>query len=108
MTDTLGAALDTLIADVEAKASSDPTSSYTAKLLAAGPAYCAKKLGEEGVELALAIAGGTKEEIANEAADLLYHISVALNSAGVTGEDVAVVLAARRGVSGLDEKASRK
>lgn len=107
VTVTLGSALDTLLADVAAKSSGDPTSSYTAKLLAAGPAYCAKKLGEEGVELALAVAGGTQHEVANEAADLLYHVAVALNCVGVTGDDVATVLAQRRGISGLDEKASR-
>jgi phosphoribosyl-ATP pyrophosphohydrolase len=107
MSDTIGTALDILIGDVAAKSDSDPTASYTAKLLAAGPAYCAKKLGEEGVELALAVAGGTKQEVANEAADLLYHLAVALSIAGVSGEEVASVLAGRRGVSGLEEKASR-
>jgi phosphoribosyl-ATP pyrophosphohydrolase len=108
MTDTLGNALDTLIADVAAKVDSDPAGSYTAKLLAAGPSYCAKKLGEEGVELALAIVGGTKAEVASETADLLYHLAVALNVVGVSGEDVAGVLEKRRGISGLDEKAARK
>lgn len=107
MTSTLGNALDTLLADVAAKSNDDPSTSYTAKLLAAGPAYCAKKVGEEGVELALAIAGGTKDEVANEAADLLYHMAVALAAAGVSGGEIAAVLASRRGVSGLDEKASR-
>ena len=107
MTGSLGSALDILIADVVAKSRSDPSSSYTAKLLAAGPVYCAKKLGEEGVELALAVAGGDASEVANEAADLLYHVAVALQAVGVSGEDVAAVLAQRRGASGLDEKASR-
>jgi phosphoribosyl-ATP pyrophosphohydrolase len=107
MTDTIGTALDVLVGDVAAKSDGDPSASYTAKLLAAGPAYCAKKLGEEGVELALAVVGGTKDEVAKEAADLLYHLAVALRVAGVSGEDVALVLAGRRGVSGLDEKASR-
>jgi phosphoribosyl-ATP pyrophosphohydrolase len=107
MTDTLGTALDKLIGDVAAKVGADPGASYTAKLLQAGPLYCAKKLGEEGVELALAIAAGDKAEAAKEAADLLYHLAVALSAAGVSGEDVATVLAARRGISGLDEKVSR-
>ena len=107
MTDTLGRALDRLLVDVSGKIDSDPNTSYTAKLLAAGPAYCAKKLGEEGVELALAIAGGTKEEVTNEAADLLFHMAVALKSVGVSGADIAAVLANRRGTSGLDEKAAR-
>jgi phosphoribosyl-ATP pyrophosphohydrolase len=108
MTDTLGTAIDVLIADVATRVGTDPAGSYTAKLLAAGPSYCAKKLGEEGVELALAIVGGTKEEVANEAADLFYHVAVALNLVGVSGGDVAAVLAKRRGVSGLDEKAARQ
>jgi phosphoribosyl-ATP pyrophosphohydrolase len=107
MTDTLGKAIDILLSDIAAKSGSEPSSSYTAKLLHAGPLYCAKKLGEEGVELALAIAAGDRSETAKEAADLLYHMAVALQSCGVSGEDVAKVLAARRGVSGLDEKASR-
>jgi phosphoribosyl-ATP pyrophosphohydrolase len=107
MTDTLGQALDILFADTHAKATADPGQSYTAKLLANGPHLCAKKLGEEGVELALAVVSGARADVANEAADLLYHLVVALKSVGVTGEDVADVLAARRGTSGLDEKASR-
>lgn len=107
MTQSLGEAIETLLGDVSAKASGDPGESYTARLLDAGPIMCAKKLGEEGVELALAIASGNAGDVANEAADLLYHLAVGLKSAGVTGEDVAAVLAARRGVSGLAEKASR-
>jgi phosphoribosyl-ATP pyrophosphohydrolase len=107
MTDRLGAALETLLTDIAARANGDPSSSYTAKLLAAGPKVCAKKMGEEGVELALAVVGGDSEEVANEAADLLYHVAVALQSVGVSGQDVAAVLAKRRGISGLDEKASR-
>ena len=107
MTDTLGMALDILLGDVAAKSSGDPTISYTAKLLSAGPSYCAKKLGEEGVELALAVASGDRDEVAHEAADLLYHLAVAIKSAGVSGEDIAVVLQKRRSLSGLEEKASR-
>jgi phosphoribosyl-ATP pyrophosphohydrolase len=107
MTETLGAALDVLQRDVADKSGGDPAMSYTAKLLAAGPALCAKKLGEEGVELALAVASGHKSDIANEAADLLYHLAVALEASGVSGADVAAVLATRRGQSGLAEKASR-
>lgn len=107
MSDTLGHALDQLLADVAEKAKADPSQSYTAKLLQGGPVLCGKKLGEEGVETALAIAGGTAEEIAKEAADLLYHLSVGLLARGVTGAEVAAILEARRGTSGLDEKAAR-
>jgi phosphoribosyl-ATP pyrophosphohydrolase len=107
MTQTLGKALDMLLQDVDQKSGDDPAKSYTATLLAGGRGHCAKKVGEEGVELALAIASGNAVETAKEAADLLYHLAVGLKAAGVSGGDVAAVLAARRGISGLDEKASR-
>jgi phosphoribosyl-ATP pyrophosphohydrolase len=107
MTDTLGHAIDHLLCDVARKANDSSATSYTAKLLAGGPALCAKKLGEEGVETALAVAASDKVETAKEAADLLYHLAVALTSVGVSGDEVAAVLTARRGVSGLEEKASR-
>jgi phosphoribosyl-ATP pyrophosphohydrolase len=107
MTDTLGHAIDQLLADVASKAKDSAATSYTAKLLAGGPMLCAKKLGEEGVETALAIASGDQVETAKEAADLLYHLAVALQAVGVSGGEVAAVLAGRRGVSGLEEKASR-
>jgi phosphoribosyl-ATP pyrophosphohydrolase len=107
MTTSLGHAFDVLLQDVASKAGGDPASSYTAKLLNAGPPLCAKKLGEEGVELALALVSADRAAIANEAADLLYHLAVALKSTGVDGAEIAAVLAARRGVSGLEEKAAR-
>jgi phosphoribosyl-ATP pyrophosphohydrolase/phosphoribosyl-AMP cyclohydrolase len=52
--------------------------SYTAQLAAAGTKRIAQKVGEEGVELALAAATGNKAEIVDEAADLLYHVIVLL------------------------------
>ena len=54
--------------------------SYTAKLFKAGPARIAQKVGEEGVELALASVTDTREKVVSEAADLLYHMLVLLNS----------------------------
>lgn len=105
--DSLGAELDHLSATIAARAGEDAKSSYTASLLAAGVEKCAKKLGEEAVETAIAAARGDKQHIAAEAADVVYHLLVLLKATGVSGEDVAAVLKARRGVSGLDEKASR-
>lgn len=61
------------------KAESDEAS-YTAKLFRAGPARIAQKVGEEGVELALASVTETREKVVSEAADLLYHMLVLLNS----------------------------
>jgi phosphoribosyl-ATP pyrophosphohydrolase len=107
MGDSLGAELDHLSATIAARAGEDAKSSYTASLLAAGVEKCAKKLGEEAVETAIAAAKGDKQHIAAEAADVVYHLLVLLKATGVSGEDVAAVLKARRGVSGLDEKASR-
>ncbi|RYZ14421.1 MAG: phosphoribosyl-ATP diphosphatase [Alphaproteobacteria bacterium] len=67
----------------------------------------AKKLGEEGVEAALAIASQDDKAVAAEAADLVYHLLVALRSRGVPLDTVAKALEARQGKSGIDEKASR-
>jgi len=104
---TLGQALDTLAATIDARAGADPATSYTAKLLAEGPMKCAKKLGEEGVEAALAAVAGDKTALASEAADVLYHLMVTLKCVGVSPAEVAAALEKRKGVGGLDEKASR-
>ncbi|MGF1461750.1 MAG: phosphoribosyl-ATP diphosphatase [Maricaulaceae bacterium] len=103
----LGEALTSLFETIEARKTADPHSSYTAKLLAAGPAKCAKKLGEEGVETALAGVSGDRDELIHESADLLYHLSVLWAACDVRPSEVAEILAQREGVSGLVEKASR-
>jgi phosphoribosyl-ATP pyrophosphohydrolase len=103
----LGEVLAELAKTVDARAGSDPEASWTAKLLAGGPGVTAKKLGEEAVEAALAVAHQSDKEVAAEAADLLYHLLVALRSRGVTLDDVARMLESRQGKSGIVEKASR-
>lgn len=103
----LGETLNDLAKTIDSRVGDDPSSSWTAKLLMGGPALTAKKLGEEGVEAALAVASQGDGEVAKEAADLLYHLLVALRSRGVTLDQVAKVLADRQGVSGIAEKASR-
>jgi phosphoribosyl-ATP pyrophosphohydrolase len=100
--------LEELAAEIEAKASASPESSYTAKLLAKGVEKCAKKLGEEAVELALAAVQQQRSETAKEAADVLYHLLVLLKAAGVPPSAVMDELKRRQGTSGLAEKASRK
>ena len=105
---TIGDALDQVFADIEARKTADPSISYSASLIQAGPHKCAKKLGEEAVELSLAIIGDDDKEIHNEAADLLYHFAAALISRNINLEEVAKTLENRRGTSGHDEKASRK
>lgn len=104
---TLGQAIDTLAATIAARANADPATSYTAALLAGGPAKCAKKLGEEAVEAALAAVSGDKSALAHEAADVLFHLMATLQACGVAPGDVAAALEKRKGVSGHDEKAAR-
>lgn len=104
----IAAALRELAAKIDARAGADASHSYTAQLLAKGPAACAKKLGEEGVELALAVSSQSEAEVAAEAGDVLYHLLVALRVRGVSLDEVAAVLAKRQGQSGLAEKATRK
>ncbi len=103
----LSEALNHLAKTIDARAGDDPTKSWTAKLLDGGPQLCAKKVGEEGVELALAVASQTDVEVASEAADVLYHVFVALRSRGVSLNSVAERLVARQSQSGVAEKASR-
>ena len=101
-------ALDRLFATIAARRDAgDAENSYTAKLLAAGVAKCAKKFGEEAVEAALAAVSGDKDELAAESADVLYHLAVLWAAAGITPDDVYAKLKAREGQSGLAEKAAR-
>jgi phosphoribosyl-ATP pyrophosphohydrolase len=82
--------------------------SYTRKLLDRGVAQCAKKLGEEAVELALASVAESRERLIEEAADLIYHLLVVLKARDIKLAEVETVLGARASQSGLAEKASRK
>ena len=100
--------LESLDARIAARAAAAPEESYTAKLLQAGIAKCAKKLGEEAVELAIAAMDGDKREVAAEAADLLYHFLVLLKAADVPLVEVMAELERRTAQSGIEEKASRK
>ena len=93
---------------VHERASATAEKSYTRKLLDKGVAHCAKKLGEEAVETAIAAVSEDREHLIAESADLLYHLMVVLEARGVKLAEVETVLAGRTIQSGLDEKASRK
>lgn len=80
---------------IVARAASADPDSWTARLLAQGPKRIAQKVGEEGVETALAGAAGEAEEVCEEAADLLYHLGVLLHARGLCFADVMAVLARR-------------
>lgn len=100
--------LGALADEVAKKRNASPSESYTAKLVSQGAEKCAKKFGEEAVELALATVTGDARNIAAESADVLYHLLVLLEAKGVALADVMAELERRQGVSGLAEKASRK
>ncbi|SRR5579884_575635 len=89
-----------------ARAGAEP--SYTRKLLDRGINHCAKKLGEEAVEAALAAVGEDDKRMIAEAADLLYHLMVVLHARGISLDQVEAELGARTRQSGLEEKAARK
>ena len=104
----LARVLADLSATIEQRAAeADASASYTAKLLSKGPNKTAKKLGEEAVELVIALTSENEQNVASETADLLYHLLVALKSRDVSLARVAGILAERQGMSGLTEKASR-
>ncbi|GHH00010.1 phosphoribosyl-ATP diphosphatase [Pseudodonghicola xiamenensis] len=100
--------LDQLAQTVAERASADPESSWTAKLLAKGPEKCAEKFGEEAVEAIIEAVRGDKERLASEAADTLYHMLVMLQARDVPFQAVLDELARRQGMSGIAEKAARK
>jgi len=99
---------DRLYSQVRARIGADPEKSYTAKLLLEGTPKCAKKVGEEAVEVAIACLGTDEKAKVEESADLLYHLCVLWASSGVNPSDVYAELEARENRSGLDSKAARK
>jgi phosphoribosyl-ATP pyrophosphohydrolase/phosphoribosyl-AMP cyclohydrolase len=92
---------------LRSRAGADPDKSYTARLLAEGVERVAQKVGEEGVETALAAVSldargedgreARRTALVGEAADLLYHLLVLLQASGIDPDDVARELAARHG-----------
>ena len=95
----------------------DPALSYVAKLLAKAPDAALKKVGEEAAEFIMAckdceVAASTeatkaRANVIGEAADVWFHMLVALSRYDASGDDVLAELAKREGMSGIDEKASR-
>jgi phosphoribosyl-ATP pyrophosphohydrolase len=100
--------LSALEALVNERAAADPASSYTRQLLDSGVEKCAKKLGEEAVEAALAAVMNDREGLTKEAADVLFHLVVVLKARGIPLADVMAELKSRTSQSGLAEKAARR
>ncbi|MFW6077633.1 MAG: phosphoribosyl-ATP diphosphatase [Hyphomicrobiales bacterium] len=100
--------LERLADTVGERAGATPKSSYTAKLLSQGTEKCAKKVGEEAVELALAAMTPDRDHLISETADLMYHLLVLLQGSGVPLSAVMGELERRMERGGLSEKAARK
>ena len=98
--------IERLAVTIESRRGGDASTSYTAQLLA-DLDRAAKKMGEEAVETVIAAAQGDRDALTAESADLIYHWLVLIAAAGVSLDDVAAILEAREGTSGLKEKASR-
>jgi phosphoribosyl-ATP pyrophosphohydrolase len=94
--------------NVSRRADASPDVSYTRKLLDRGVAHCAKKLGEEAVEAAIAAVGEDRDRVIAEAADVIYHLLVVLQARGIDFAEVEAELERRSTQSGLAEKAARR
>jgi len=93
---------------IASRADDEIVQSYTASLLAKGANKCAEKFGEEAIEVIIAAATNNRNELTKETADVLFHLLVLLKAADIPLNDVLQELERRTGLSGHEEKASRK
>lgn len=99
--------LERLFATIAARRTASPETSYTARLLHRGVPKIAQKVGEEAVETVIAALQADPAALADESADLLYHLLVLWAAAGIAPAAVWSRLQAREGTSGIAEKQSR-
>jgi phosphoribosyl-ATP pyrophosphohydrolase len=106
------ARLAAIIESRKAAQGGDADTSYVARLLQKGPDAFLKKIGEEATEVVMAAkdadAGGDRQKIVAEVADLWFHSMIALAHYGLAPADVIAELDRRAGTSGIEEKALRK
>lgn len=111
MSDTLRR-LAAVIESRKAANGGDPEKSYVARLFVKGDDAILKKIGEEATETVMAAkdvrAGGERSKLLYECADLWFHSMIMLAQFELTPQDVLDELARREGISGIEEKASRK
>ena len=100
--------IDDLITTIRDRALAPSAHSYTSSLLEAGPQRIARKFGEESIELIVALITDDKRAVTAEAADVMFHLLVALQSRGVSFEEVLAELKRRTAQSGIAEKAARR
>ena len=97
--------IEKLVKTIRSRKGGDVKSSYTSFLLSKGNNHCLNKLKEEVTELEEAIKN--KKNTIHETADVIYHLLVILESAGVNFDDIMLELKKREGTSGFDEKRNR-
>ena len=97
--------IEKLVKTIKSRKGKDIKSSYTSFLLSKGNDHCLDKLKEEVTELENAIKNN--KNIEHETADVIYHLLVTLESAGINFEDIMVELKKREGISGFEEKKNR-
>ena len=97
--------IEKLVKTIRSRKGSNVKSSYTSFLLSKGNDHCLNKLKEEVTELEEAIKN--KKNTIYESADVIYHLLVTLESAGVNFDDIMVELKKREGTSGFEEKGNR-
>ncbi|MEX0959706.1 MAG: phosphoribosyl-ATP diphosphatase [Burkholderiales bacterium] len=100
--------LHRLAETIASRKGADPDGSYVAGLFSKGEDAILKKVGEESVETLLAAKEGDKLHLVREVADLWFHCLVMLAYHGLGPDDVLAELRRREGISGIDEKASRR
>ncbi|MDO7253244.1 bifunctional phosphoribosyl-AMP cyclohydrolase/phosphoribosyl-ATP diphosphatase HisIE [Helicobacter cappadocius] len=100
--------IDILYHTLQDKKTQSPQTSYTASLYAKGDNEICKKIIEEAGELTFALKDNEKKQIIYECSDLIYHILVALSYKNIDPDLIITELKRRSGMSGIDEKNSRK
>ena len=97
--------IEKLVKTIKSRKGKDIKSSYTSFLLSKGNDHCLSKLKEEVAELENAIKN--KKDTVHETADVIYHLLVTLESAGINFDDIIAELKKREGISGFEEKKNR-
>ena len=100
--------VDTLYHTIQERKNADPSTSWTAKLLSKGDNTILKKVVEEAGEFSFAYKDNDEKEMVYEAADLTYHMLVALAAKNISPDRIKQELARRFDMSGIAEKNSRE
>ncbi len=100
--------MDELYEIIVSRKKDDPKKSYVAKLFRKGRGHIAKKFGEEAVETVIEAVRDEKRLATEESADTLFHLLVLWADMGIKPSDVMDELEKRKGISGIEEKKSRK